>query len=104
MVWAELPQIFRLIAALAFVVALMGGLAYVLRRTGLSGPMAGGKNSRLKVVETQTLDARRRLVLIQRDDVEHLVILGPAGETVVETGIKPVQTEGSSKGKREPVL
>ncbi len=103
MVWAELPQIFRLIAALAFVVALMGGLAYVLRRTGLSGP-AGGKNSRLKVVETQTLDARRRLVLIQRDGVEHLVILGPAGETVVETGIKPVQTEGSSKGKREPVL
>ena len=44
---------------------------------------------RLKVVEALPLDARRRLVLLQRDNKQHLVILGPNGETVIETDIKP---------------
>lgn len=82
----------RLISALTLVLALMGGLTLVLRRvnarTGLQMP--GGKR-RLKIVEIMNIDPRRRLVLIRRDGVEHLVILGPTGETVVETGIAPVE-------------
>jgi len=41
------------------------------------------------------LDARRRAVLIQRDDKQHLVILGHSSETVVETNIKPVKDEAT---------
>ena len=33
------------------------------------------------------IDNRRRLVLVRRDDREHLLLLGPQGETVVETNI-----------------
>lgn len=86
-----LPQIFKLIAALVFVVSLMGGLALVLKRLGLSGaaPASQGKEKRLKVIESLALDPRRRLLIIQRDNAQHLILLGGSGETVIETGIKP---------------
>ena len=47
----------------------------------------------LALMEVTNLDARRRLVLLRRDDVEHLVILGPASETVVEKNITAVSEE-----------
>lgn len=77
--------------ALIFVLALMGGLAYILKRLGLSQDGLTGlnkKDKRLKVVEALPLDAKRKAVLIQRDDQEHLVLLSASGETVVETNIK----------------
>ncbi len=88
---SELPQILRLVLALAFVLALMGGLAYALKRLGLSTGIspANSAKRRLGIVESLPLDARHRAVILRRDDKEHLVILGPNGETVVETDIKP---------------
>ena len=51
------------------------------------GRPKAGEPRRLSVVEARTLDARRQLVLIRRDGVEHLLLLSPNAETVVETGI-----------------
>ena len=79
----------KAIAALAFVIGLMGGLALLLKKFGINGVQAmqpGDK--RLGLIESIPLDARRRLVLIQRDNNQHLVILSTNGETVVETNIK----------------
>jgi flagellar protein FliO/FliZ len=74
--------------AFVFVISLMLLLAYVIKRMGLPGAVAvPGTRRRLKVVEFLPLDARRRLVLIRRDDREHLLVLGPSGETVVESDI-----------------
>jgi flagellar protein FliO/FliZ len=75
-------------AAFAFVMCLMYLLSFALRRFGLDGQgmLPGGKR-RLKIVEFLPLDAKRRLVLIRRDQKEHLLVLGPSGETVVETNI-----------------
>lgn len=83
----------RFAAALVFVLALMGGLSIVLRRVN-AGQLAARPTTRtLRVIEVLPLDARRRAVLIQRgtdaDARQHLVILGPNGETIVETGIVP---------------
>ncbi|MFO1153850.1 MAG: flagellar biosynthetic protein FliO [Rhodospirillales bacterium] len=72
--------------ALVFVVALIGGLAVVARRFGLGGVAPAGKARRLAIVEVLAVDNRRRLVLIRRDHSEHLVLLGPSGDTVIETG------------------
>jgi flagellar protein FliO/FliZ len=44
---------------------------------------------RLSIVEVSPVDAKRRLVLVRRDGVEHLVLLGATNETVIETGIAP---------------
>ena len=43
---------------------------------------------RLEVVEQSNVDGRRRLVLIRRDDVEHLIMTGGPVDMVIETGIK----------------
>lgn len=83
-------QIFQLILSLGVVVALMAGLAYLMKRLGLAHAQPVNKSpKRLKIIESQALDARRRLVLVQCDDKQHLVLLGANGETVVKTDIEP---------------
>lgn len=78
----------KAVAAFAFVMGLMYLLSYALRRFGIAGQgMLTGAKRRLRVVEYLPLDAKHRLVLIRRDQKEHLIVLGPAGETVVETNI-----------------
>lgn len=87
----ELPQIIRLILALAFVLALMGGFAFLLKKLGLTQNALARPGKRLKIAESLPLGPRHRLLLIQRDDKQHLVILGPSGETVVESDIAPTE-------------
>ncbi|PZO86509.1 MAG: hypothetical protein DI626_06350 [Micavibrio aeruginosavorus] len=85
----DASEYLKFMAALLFVLALMGGLALVLKRVGLGkAAFIPADKRRLKVLEILPLDARRKAMLISRDEVEHLVILGPSGETLVETNIQ----------------
>ena len=88
---SELPEIIRLLLALAFVIALMGGLALVLKRLGLG--IAEAKNTtgqkRLHLLESLPLDTRRRVVIIECDEKQHLVLLGVNDDTVIDINIKP---------------
>ncbi len=85
----DLHDYLKFIAALLFVLGLMGGLALILRRLGYgAASMVPADKRRLKIIEILPLDARRKAVLLSRDGVEHLVILGGTGETVVETNIQ----------------
>lgn len=86
MIWTDY---LRFIMALLFVLALMGGLWLLLRRLGLQSSVLNAHQRRLNVVEILPLDTRRKAILLARDNVQHLVILGPNGETVVETAISP---------------
>jgi flagellar protein FliO/FliZ len=76
----------RFVLALVLVLGLIGLLVWLLRRVGFSA--TGGKGRRLSVAEVLMIGPRHRLLLVRRDDVEHLVLLGPAGHTVVEGGIR----------------
>jgi flagellar protein FliO/FliZ len=77
------------LAALLFVLALIGGCFWAARRFGLVARtgLRGKAGQRLQLVDALTIDARRRVVLIRRDDVEHLVILGEKEATLIESGI-----------------
>ena len=80
----------RFLAAFLFVLALIGGCVWAIRRFGLVARI-GGKTKpgqRLQLVDSLPIDARRRAVLIRRDNVEHLVILGEKEATLIEGGIK----------------
>jgi len=78
----------RFLAALAFVVALIAVCAWLARRyAGGTIAIRRTANRRLGIVEVTAIDAKRRLVLLRRDGVEHLVLLGPGQDVVIERGI-----------------
>ena len=87
----EFSSYLRFLLALIFVIGLIGVFSVMARRMGLGFPTTAIKKSagrRLSVEEVVPLDGRRRMVLIRRDDTEHLILLGPNSETVVENNIK----------------
>jgi Meckel syndrome type 1 protein len=47
----------------------------------------GRRGQRLGISEYQELDQTRRLVLVRRDNVEHLLLIGGPADLVVESGI-----------------
>ncbi|CDO58502.1 hypothetical protein BN1012_Phect288 [Candidatus Phaeomarinobacter ectocarpi] len=91
----EYADYMRFFFALMFVVGLIGGVALLAKRFGLApGTATGGRASkkRLEIVESLNLDTKRRMVIIRRDDREHLVLLGVDSETLVETSFdRPAQ-------------
>jgi flagellar protein FliO/FliZ len=83
----EFDTYLRFILVLIFVLGLVFAMGWVLKRSGISGSALAGKGKRLGVVETTFLGPKHRLVLVRRDEVEHLVLIGPNSNTVVESGI-----------------
>lgn len=72
---------------------ILGGIFVVLsiiRRFG-GGTFATngrtGRQPRLSVMDAAAVDSRRKLVLIRRDDVEHLLLIGGPTDVVVEQNI-----------------
>ena len=99
----------RFFLALVFVLGLIGILAVLARRTGLGFPITAIKpiqKRRLSVVEVTAIDGRRRMVLIRRDNIEHLLLISPSSEMLIETNIAadPVDiiTNSSSDKKQGP--
>ncbi len=105
-----------------FIIAVLGVIAagaYILVRSYLNGtsPRAtlfGPRPlPRLAVVDHANVDGRRRLVLIRRDDTEHLIMTGGPVDVVIETGIAapelpvaqvPVSREETERSSLQPVF
>lgn len=87
----DTAQLMKFTAALLFVLSLMGLLALVMRKINNGGTVMPMSRRRLKLVETLPLDPRRKLAIVRCDDVEHLLILGTNGETVIESRLKAPQ-------------
>lgn len=68
-------------------------LVAVLRRRKRRGHHTLIAGHRLAVVDQIPIDETRRLVLIQRDEVQHLVILGGGSDFLVESGIGAVRAQ-----------
>lgn len=95
----DIESIMRLAAALGAVLVLIALAAWGVRRLGLIPVLAAKKGTRrIAIVDRLVIDARRSLLIIRRDGREHLVILGPSGETVVETGIEAILSEPTAQG------
>lgn len=95
----------RFALALVFVVALIIGLAGLARRYGFAGaaPAVARRARRLKLLEVLPLDAKRRLVLVRRDDREHLVLLGANTEIVLESAPSPSPDVTAPDTARSPL-
>lgn len=88
MTGVEAPSLLRAAGSLALVLLGVLAIAWLLRRWSPVG-VAQRDVGRLVVVTAQSLDARSRLVLIQRDGVEHLLVVAPSGVTLIETIVQP---------------
>ena len=84
--WVEwLRAAFALLATLA----LIGLAALGARKLNMIGnARLGGGDRRLKVVESLMLDPRRKLIIVQHDEREHLILLSPMGDRVVLANAK----------------
>src|SRR5438105_12144598 len=80
----------RVIIALILVAGLIGVVFWLVRRFGgerLSNAATRVRQPRLAVIDAATVDGRRRLILIRRDNVEHLLMIGGPTDVVVEPNI-----------------
>jgi flagellar biogenesis protein FliO len=79
----------RFFVAFVVVFGLIGLTAWLVRRFGTArlGESTRGRQPRLAVIEAGAVDGRRRLVLIRRDNVEHLLMIGGPSDIVVEQNI-----------------
>jgi len=99
----EMPLPAKFFIAFAMVLALIGLTAWLVRRFGanrLGGGNSRGRQPRLAVIDAATVDGRRRLVLIRRDNVEHLLMIGGPTDVVVEPNI--VRAASARDAGREP--
>ena len=93
----------RFLGALVLVIVLIFSLAWVAKRLGFGGRIAAGRGKRrLLIEEVLSLDGKRRLVLLKRDGVEHLLLLGLNDDIVVESGIVPPVAVGSAEAPVSP--
>ncbi|MFF0918571.1 flagellar biosynthetic protein FliO [Rhizobium leguminosarum] len=79
---------------------------WVIRSRAPSPFVRGGRNRqpRLQVLDAAAVDARRRLVLVRRDDVEHLIMIGGPSDIVIESRILPAAAEQPESAARpQPV-
>jgi flagellar biogenesis protein FliO len=85
----ELPTSVNFVIAFVVVLALIGAATWLVRRFGAPRTDAGTRNRqpRLAVIDSAAVDGRRKLVIIRRDNVEHLLMVGGPTDVVVETNI-----------------
>lgn len=88
----DVLDFFRYFAALLLVLGLLGAAGLATRKFGVPGFAKPVSQRRLHIVETLILSPRQRLAIIRRDDVEHLVLIGQNGASVIEGGITPPLT------------
>jgi flagellar protein FliO/FliZ len=76
--------------AFVAVLALIGVVAWLIRRFAsnrLGANTQRGRMPRLAVIDAAAVDGRRRLVLVRRDNIEHLLMIGGPTDIVVEPNI-----------------
>ncbi len=108
--FGELSTAVQFFIAFLIVLALIVLTFWAIRRFGGIGLGAGaarGRQPRLAVIDAAAVDGRRRLVLIRRDNVEHLLMIGGPSDIVVEQNIVravPVASLREAPAPRAPGL
>lgn len=100
-----MPQTLWFFIAFVIVLALIGAAAWLVRRFGGSGMGTNanrGRMPRLAVIDAAAVDGRRRLVLVRRDNVEHLLMIGGPTDVVVEPNIVRSMPQRDQAPQRSP--
>ena len=99
-------QALTFVFAFVAVLALIGLAAWLVRRFAgnrLGANTNRGRMPRLAVIDAAAVDGRRRLVLVRRDNIEHLLMIGGPTDIVVEPNIVRAMTGRDPMPQRPPV-
>ena len=86
----EMPLAIQFCLAFLVMLGLIGTIAWAVSRfgTGLSGGVSSrGRHSRISIIESTSVDRDRRLVLVRRDNIEVLLLIGGPIDVVIETNV-----------------
>src|SRR6516225_7898146 len=105
---AEMPLAVRFFVAFLIVLGVIGAIWWTVRRfgSGRLGASTRGRQPRLAVIDYASVDNRRRLILVRRDNVEHLLMIGGPTDIVVEPNIVravPAAREGRAPAGIEAI-
>ena len=108
--WGSLLVQFGVTAVV--ILGLIGVVYWLMRRySGAAlGRIGRGRVPRLAIIDAMAVDGRRRLILIRRDNVEHLLLIGGPSDVVVEHAIqrtrrpKPATTTVATTTEIDAVL
>lgn len=95
----------NVIFAIVIVLGLIAAAAWAVRRFAsdrLGGHGHRGRMPRLAVIDAAPVDNRRKLVLIRRDNIEHLIMIGGPSDIVIEPNIVRVQPMPREQAARPP--
>lgn len=97
-------EILQFIAVLVFVIGLILGLSYLIRRysTPGYGPFRKAADRRMSVQESLNLDPKRRAVILRCDKSEYLVIVGGEHDFVLDR--LEYKSDLDDQNPKEPVL
>ena len=89
-----------------FISAAVVAVAVIVRNarrgSGLTTLFAPKPSKRIDIVEQAFVDAKRKLILVRRDDVEHLVMTGGPVDIVIESGIGAPSKAGGARTAASP--
>jgi hypothetical protein len=89
----------QFVVTLAVVLLLLLAVVWLVRRFSPGRVATGGRGRlpRLAIVDAMAVDNRRKLVLVRRDNVEHLILIGGPSDLVVEPGIMRQRTAAGQR-------
>jgi flagellar protein FliO/FliZ len=97
-------RIAQFVITVVVVLGLIAAAYWAVRRYGgfRIGGIGRGRVPRLAIVDAVAIDNRRRLVLVRRDNVEHLLMIGGPSDVVVEPGIVRRRRPPESAARPQP--
>ncbi len=84
----DFEQLIRGFLALLFVLGLIGGLTIIARKFGFTvraSKINSTQNNNLSIKEVHNIDAKRKLVLVKNNNLEHLLLIGEK-DLVIHSG------------------
>ncbi|WP_417430089.1 FliO/MopB family protein [Kiloniella sp.] len=92
---------FQFFLSLIFIIGLIFAFSIIAKKLGLGhGPaITGNKQKRIQITEVKPLDAKRKIVLIQCDNKEHLVLVGGTNDLLLDTVPRNISLDQIDKTK-----
>ncbi|MGA8172960.1 MAG: hypothetical protein WB816_19315, partial [Methylocystis sp.] len=97
-------QLLPYIIAIAFFLAAAALILYIVRMVfgrRIRAPGPRNRPRRLDIVDAFELDRERQLVIVRRDNTEHLLLIGGPNDLLVEGGINRGEAAVSRPDTRE---